>query len=330
MAAAACQTAPRPPRPPAPELVRRSQPLLGTFVVISAVGPAGADRAQVNAAISAAFAEIRRIDALMSLHRADSELQRVNATAAAGPVAVSADLFRVLTAAMEIAAATDGGFDITVEPLTQLWGFIWKEYRLPTPAELAAVLPRVDYRHLELTPATQTVRFKREGVRLDLGGIAKGYAVDCALEKLRALGITNAMVRAGGDLRVLGHPPDADAWTVQLEDPAKTGRRVTIQLRDAAISTSGNYENYFEIAGRRYSHIVDPRTGLPAEGLAACSVIAPTCLESDGLATGVFVLGPERSLARLGSRYGLRFVLPRAGGRFTEQASALFPATVRE
>ena len=138
------------------------------------------------------------------------------------------------------------------------------------------------------------------------------------------------MVRAGGDLRVLGHPPDADAWTVQLEDPAKAGRRVTIQLRDAAISTSGNYENYFEIAGRRYSHILDPRTGLPIEGLAACSVIAPTCVEADGLATGLFVLGAERSLARLGSRYGLRFVLPREGGGFTEPASALFPKAIRE
>lgn len=284
----------------------------------------------MNDAISAAFAEIRRIDALMSLHRADSELQRVNASAAADPVAVSPDLFRVLTAAVAIAAATDGGLDITVEPLTQLWGFIWKEYRLPTDAELAAVLPRVDYRHLELTPATQTVRFKRPGVRLDLGGIAKGYAVDCAVEKLRALGIANAMVRAGGDLRAIGHPPDGDAWTVQLEDPAKTGRRVTIQLRDAAISTSGNYENYFEIAGHRYSHIINPRTGLPVAGLAACSVIAPTCLESDGLATGLFVLGPERSLARLGQRYGMRFVLPRQGGGFTEQVSPRFPPVQRE
>lgn len=175
----------------------------------------------MNDAISAAFAEIRRIDALMSLHRADSELQRVNASAAADPVAVSPDLFRVLTAAVAIAAATDGGLDITVEPLTQLWGFIWKEYRLPTDAELAAVLPRVDYRHLELTPATQTVRFKRPGVRLDLGGIAKGYAVDCAVEKLRALGIANAMVRAGGDLRAIGHPPTATRGRCSSKTPPK-------------------------------------------------------------------------------------------------------------
>lgn len=273
------------------DLVRRAQPLLGTYVVISAYGNA-------QQAIGAAFDEIRRIDALMSLHRADSELARLNAREIE---LVSEDLYRVLAKAREISEQTEGSFDVTIRPLADLWGFIWKEYRLPSAAELQSVLPRVDYRLVQLDPARRAVRFLRDGVTIDLGGIAKGYAVDCAIEKLRARGITNAMVRAGGDLRVIGQ------WPVQIEDPQKQGRRATIRLKDAAISTSGNYENYFVVNGRRYSHILDPRTGLPVEGLAACTVIAPTCMESDALATALFVYGPERTANRFGNAINARF-----------------------
>lgn len=263
-------------------------------MVISVRGP------NAREAISAGFSEIRRIDGLMSLHRTDSELSRVNARQIAQ---VSEDLFKVLAKAQEISERTEGSFDITIRPLAHLWGFIWKEYRLPTAAELAATLPRVNYRLVQLDRGRRTVRFLREGVSLDLGAIAKGYAVDCALEKLRSLGVTNAMVRAGGDLRVLGE------WEVQLEDPQKRGRRETIRLRDAAISTSGDYENYFEIAGKRYSHILDPRTGLPVEGIAACTVIAPTCMEADGLATALFVYGPEKTARKFGDSINVRFVI---------------------
>lgn len=299
--------------PSALEPVHRSQPLLGTFVTVTAYG---ADRAEVNTAISAAFAEVRRVDALMSLHRADSELTRLNEAASREAVVASPDLFRVIAKAQEIAAETDGAFDITVRPLTQLWGFIWKEYRLPTPEELARVLPLVDYRLLELDAARRTVRFRQPSMSLDLGGIAKGFAVDCAIERLRALGVTNALVKAGGDLRVIGLPPGRDHWEIQLEDPRKAGRRETIPLRAGALSTSGNYENFFVVAGHRYGHIVNPRTGLPSEGVAACTVTAPTCMESDALATACVVLGSERSLSRLGARYGIRLIVdPPTPGR---------------
>lgn len=275
-------------------------------MVISAYG---ADRQAVNDAISAAFGEIQRIDALMSLHRPDSELVRLNSSAPRQAVIVSPDLFRVIAKAQEIAAETEGSFDITIRPLTALWGFIWKEYRLPTPEELKAALSNVNYRMVELNAAQSTVRFRAPGVSLDLNGIAKGYAVDCAVEKLRSLGVTNAMVRAGGDLRVIGAPPEANHWLVQLEDPQKKGRRITIPLRDAAVSTSGNYENFFVANGQRYSHILNPRTGLPVQGLAACTIIAPTCIESDAWATACFVVGVEKSLARFGDRFPMRFTL---------------------
>ena len=287
----------------------------------------GENRERLHAAVSAAFEEFRRIDGLMSLHRADSELSQVNARASIEPVAISADLFRVITKAQEIAGITEGSFDITIRPLAELWGFIWKEYHLPTAEQLEDVLPRVNYRLVQLDAEHRTVHFP--GVSLDLGGIAKGFAVDCAIEKLRSVGVTAAMVKAGGDLRVIGVPPGKTNWIVQLEDPAKEGRRTNVPLRDAALSTSGNYENYFEIGGVRYSHILNPRTGWPIQGMAACTVIAPTCIESDALATACFVYGMEKSLAKLGASYPMRFTLiPKspAQDRWSIRQTDSFPA----
>lgn len=246
----------------------------------------------------------------MSIHRADSELARINASATTNAVVVSPELFAVLQLAQDIATQTDGAFDITIRPLADLWGFIWKQHRLPTTEELERTLPLVNFRYVQLDPATRTVRILKPSLSLDLGGIGKGVAVDWAIAKLQSLGITNAMARAGGDLRVIGAPPGETHWTVQLEDPRKEGQRVNIPLRDAALSTSGNYENYFEVNGRRYSHILNPRTGLPVEGIAACTIIAPTCAESDAWATALFVLGLEKSLERFGPTRAMRFTVP--------------------
>ena len=281
--------------------------MLGTFVTISAYGP---DRATTLQAISAAFEELQRADAVMSIHRTDSELARVNASATTNAVVVSPELFAVVRLAQDIATQTDGAFDVSIRPLADLWGFIWKQHRLPTEEELERTLPLVNFQNIQLDPARRTVRCLKSGVSIDLGGIGKGVVVDWAIEKLRSLAITNAMVKAGGDLRVIGAPPGETHWTVQLEDPHKEGQRVSIPLRDAALSTSGNYENFFEVNGRRYSHILNPRTGLPVEGIAACTVIAPTCAESDAWATALFVLGVEQSLERFGPTRAIRFTVP--------------------
>ncbi len=314
----ACRT--NPPRPKT-ELVHRSQPLLGTFVTISACGP---DRATTLQAISAAFDEIKRADAVMSIHREDSELARLNASAATNTVIVSPELFVVLQLAQDIATQTDGAFDITIRPLADLWGFIWKQHRLPTSEELERTLPLVNFRYIQLDPERRTVRFLKPSVSTDLGGIGKGVAVDWAITKLQSLGVTNAMVKAGGDLRVIGAPPGETHWTVQLEDPRKEGQRVSIPLRDAALSTSGNYENFFEVNGRRYSHILNPRTGLPVEGIAACTVIAPTCAESDAWATALIVYGMERSLSEFGKHRTVRFTTV-TNGIVRHLPSARFP-----
>jgi FAD:protein FMN transferase len=303
------------------QLVHRSQPLLGTFVVVTACG---VQRDATQRAISAAFDQVRRVDSLMSLHRADSELARVNATAAREPIRVSQELFYVVSNALDIARQTGGSFDPTVAPLTQLWGFLWKDHRLPAPAEIEPILPRVNYTLVELNSEHRTLRFKTNGVTLDLNAIAKGYAVDCAIEKLRALGITNAMVRAGGDLRVIGAPPKEDHWSVQIEDPTREGHRRALKLRDAAVSTSGSYENFFLADGRRYSHILNPRTGMPVDGIASCTIVAPTCMQSDAWATGLYVLGPESAIQQFGQDIPMLFGLWVDGDRIRWRHSSSF------
>jgi FAD:protein FMN transferase len=311
------------PRSRGIEPLRRSQPLLGTFVTVTIFT---ADREAGQHAINEAFAEFRQVDALMSIHRPESEISQVNAKAWHNPVVVSPQLFQVLAAGQEIARQTDGAFDMTVGPLVQLWGFLWKQYRLPTEAELKEVLPRVGYQQVELNPATRTVRFLREGISLDLGGIAKGYAVDRAIERLQQLGIDAAMVKAGGDLRVIGLPPEQSGWEVQLEDPRKQGKRTMLQLKPGALSTSGNYENYFVVNGHRYSHILDPRTGLPIQNIAACTLLASTCMASDAWATACVVLGAERSISQFGSRFPMQFTMVAEDGvTLTSQKTPDFP-----
>lgn len=288
--------------------MQRSQPLLGTFVTISVYS---ADEARAHGAMNAAFDEFRQVDLLLSIHKTNSEAARINALAGMPEVRISKEMRFVLEKSLEIANRTEGAFDPTIGPLTQLWGFIWKEYRLPTKAELEAVLPLVNFRQVELrtNEANEvTVKFLKKGMMLDFGGIGKGYAVDRAINKLREHAISNAMVKAGGDLRVMGRPPGKGAWEVQIEDPKKRGGRIAIQLREGALSTSGNYENYFEVNGRRYSHIIDARSGMPVEGIASCTVTATTCTESDAYATAFFVLGVDKTLKEFGSEFGVRFV----------------------
>ena len=284
--------------------MQRSRPLLGTFITITAFGP---DQPTTHRAVTAAFQEIERVDSLLSIHKTNSETALLNASAASRPRKISSELRFVLTNALNIARRTDGAFDPTIAPLAQLWGFIWKDYRLPTAEELQRVLPLVDFRKVVISQ-DGAVSFQISGMSLDFGGIGKGYAVDRAIDVLKEHSITNAMVKAGGDLRVIGTPPGRNGWEVQIEDPTKKGERKTVLLRNGALSTSCNYENFFEIDGKRYSHIINPQTGLPVEGIVSCTVIAPTCLESDAYATAFVVLGMDRSLKEFGEEFGIRFV----------------------
>jgi len=305
------------PQETATKPITRLQPHLGTFVTVTVY--ANPEKAQD--AINAAFDEFRAVDALLSIHRNDSVLTRANA----GGIA-NKELQIIIRQSLAIARNTDGAFDPTIRPLAQLWGFIRKKgYRLPHESDLDKVLPLVDYRKVGIR--NNRFVFGTQGMSIDSGGFGKGYAVDRAIDALQRHGITNAMVKAGGDLRVIGLPPGQPHWAIFIEDPKKEGQRVAVHLKSGAMSTSGNYENFFETDGRRFGHLLDPRTGQPVQGLAACTLTAPTCLESDAYATAACVLGFEKSVKRFGTRYGMRFILlPKEGGMkvaITKQ----FPAT---
>ena len=294
---APCQSAP--PRTEDLQPITRLQPHLGTFVSVTVF----AEPKQAQAAINAAFSEFRAVDHLLSIHRQDSELAKANK---GGPV--NSKLNRALNQALEISKQTKGAFDPTIRPLVDLWGFIKKEgYRLPRSNEVKPVLELVDYRKVALK--NERLEFGAKGMSIDSGGFGKGYAVDRAIEALKKAGIKNAMVKAGGDLRVMGLPPGKKYWTVFIEDPQKTGNRFAVYLRSGALSTSGNYENFFIEKGKRYGHLLDPRTGQPVEGIGSCTLVAPTCFESDAYATAACVLGVKRSRELLGKRYSMRFVL---------------------
>lgn len=275
-------------------------------------------RTVAEAAIAAAFAEIDRLETLLSDYDPESELSRLSAAApTAAPVPVSADLWAVLVRAVEIRDATDGSFDPTVGPLTTLWRQARRSGRLPQPEKLAAARGCVGPSTLTLDAATRGVSLSLPGMRLDLGGIGVGYAVDRALEVLTAHGIEAAMIDASGDIAVSAPPPGTTGWRIALE-PLATGGPATAELRLAhvAVTTSGDAFQAVEIDGRRYSHIVDPRTGLGVPGPAAATVIAPDCTTADALATAASVLGPDRGRAVV-SRF------PGSSGRFVWREAGL-------
>jgi len=256
----------------------------------------GADRAKMEGSIDATLAEAQRLDALLSNYRPESEWSRLNRTAASHPVRVSAELFGLLSACLEYSRASQGAFDITVGPVMKIWGFYKSAGRLAPPSEVDAVLKTVGYRHLHLDPAAQTVSFDTAGVELDPGGIGKGYAVDRMVEILRRRGVDRALV-AGSDSSIygLGAPPgEPRGWLVSIRDPRNSRQSAAeVYLKDMSLSTSGSYEKFFQAGGRTYSHIMDPRTGYPAQGTVSVSVVAPRTIDSEAWAKPYFVNGRQ-------------------------------------
>lgn len=277
-------------------------------------------RAQAETAARAAMDRIAALNAVMSDYDSDSELSRLSATAGSGQaVPVSADLWRVLSRAQHLARLSEGAFDITVGPAVVLWRKARRDRALPDPTRLARARERMGWRHLELDARRRTARLLRPGMRLDLGGIAKGDAVDQALKVLAAYGIRHALVSGGGDLAVSHPPPGRSGWRVEVAPPPNEAGlpRPFVSLRHAALATSGDVFQHVEIEGVRYSHIVDPRTGLGLTDHSQVSVIARDGLTADSLSTAISVLGPERGL-RLADRFQAGVYILRApAGRWT-------------
>jgi len=260
----------------------------------------GVDRVPMEAAVDAALGEAQRLDRLLSNYRPESEWSAVNRSAAGQPVKVSPELFRLLSACLAYSRESEGAFDITVGPLMKVWGFYKNFGHLAPKADVRAALTKVGYRHIHLDDAAQTVWFDRAGVEMDPGGIGKGYAVDRMVEVLKEKGFQRALV-AGSSSSIygLGAPPEQpEGWEVSIRDPQNPRRGVErVYLKDMSMSTSGSYEKFFEADGRTYSHIMDPRTGYPAQGTVSVSVIAPRTIDSEAWAKPYFINGRQWTAA---------------------------------
>ncbi len=286
---------------------------MGTLVRIQ-VYAAGEQRAA--AAFRAAFDRISQLDATLSDYKPDSELNRISRTAIGRPVEVSLDLFRVLAASQQLARETGGAFDVTLGPVTRLWRQARKENRLPDDAELREASGRCGYRKLHLDPAGMTVTLDQSGMQLDAGGIAKGYAAGEALLVLTQLGIRRALVAASGDLAIGDPPPGQHGWRIGIDSlgRAETGPTRVLELSNAAVSTSGDAEQHLDSGGERYSHIIDPETGMGLTRPIAVTIVAGHGMDADGLATAVSVMGPDRGMDFIERQSGVAALLVTGGG----------------
>ncbi len=263
-----------------------------------------------EASIDAVMAEMTRIDVLMSHYKPESELSKINQQAADAPVVVDKELFDLIKLSTHYSEITAGAFDITYASVGYLYNY--PDHVRPTEAQIKAALPAVNWRNMKFDDAHHSVFFEHKGMRIDLGGIGKGYAVDRGIEILKQRGIQHAVVTAGGDSRIIGDRMGRD-WLVAIRHPDDPNRVVTrIPLSDAAMSTSGDYERYFDENGVRYHHIIDPKTGHSASKVRSATIIGPTATQTDGMSKTAFVLGPEKALEIINRmpEYDAVFVAP--------------------
>jgi thiamine biosynthesis lipoprotein len=278
---------------PAPREVNETRLYMGTMVEITVLGR---DQAKLTAAKDAAFDEIGRIERLMSSYRGDSDVTRIDNSAGGPPVVVDPEVYEVIARSVEISRLTGGAFDVTMGAMWGIWKIDPDHPKIGDPAEIAARLPLVSWKNIVLDPERHAVGLKKPGMKIDLGGIAKGYAVDRAIEVMEERGITMALVDAGGDLRALGSH-GGRPWMIGIQDPRKKDAIIgTMPVSDMSVATSGDYEKFIEVNGKRYCHIFDPRTGYPASGARSVTIITREAWRADALATSVFVLGPDQGM----------------------------------
>ncbi len=275
--------------------------VMGTFARIVAVA---ADSSTANKCIEAAFAEIEKVDELMSDYRSDSQICQVNRDGFGRAVKVSQSTYEVLQRAVAFSKLTGGAFDVTVGPLVDLFRSAEKNQVAPSEDQIAQARSKVGFEKLKLDDQNRTVKFAVDGMRLDLGGIAKGYAVDKAIEVMQTSGAIGGMVDLGGDIRCFGAPPRGkDKWLIGLQDPninkdvGEYNLLLTLELVDGAVATSGDYRQFVLIEGKRHSHIINRNAGTSAEDLSSVTIIADNATDADALATAVNVMGAQKGLA---------------------------------
>lgn len=294
---------------PGDRVVEDTRLLMGTVVQIK-VSVSRQDEKAAREAIRKAFYEIARVEGVFSVYKDDSEISRVNRLNARDRLTVSDETFRLIQKSVEYSNKTDGAFDITVKPLADLWASAKKSGKIPASEAIKKVLSRVGFRDIVLDQANTTISFNKEGMALDLGGVAKGYATDRAVKVLEELGVISAVVNSGGDMYCLGRKSADRLWKVGIQHPRdRTKIWAELKLENKAIDTSGDYEKYFVAGGRRYSHIIDPRSGYPVgDGVVSASVIADDSATADILATALCVLG-EKGLSYIRSMNGIDAIL---------------------
>ena len=282
-----------PPLSHSVNLYQYHQVLMGTVIEITLTGD---DEEAANKAALQAFQEIKRVEKLMSPWVESSDVVRINRFAGKEWVKVSPETFKVIKKAQEISELSEGGFDIAIGPLTQVWRKAREKKIPPAVEDVNKYLMLISFKNVLVHPEGK-VLLKKSGMSIDLGGIAKGYAVDRGFELLRSLGFKNLIVNAGGDLRVGGTKLN-QTWTIGIQDPRSPQKIMArIPLSDSAIATSGDYENFFFHLGKRYHHIINPRDGFPAEGCQSVTIVSKDGMTADALATAVFVLGPEKGFS---------------------------------
>lgn len=295
-----------------PVIVKRTQMQMGTLVTITAV----ADSESIaQAAASSGFAEIRRLEQLLSTWIPTSELSRVNAAAGSAAVRVSPETLAVVQRSLQAADMTNGGFNIAIGPAVEAWSVTERQH-VPTEPELQQLRPLVDLHGVHVDVWERTISLERAGMRIDVGGIGKGYAADHAVDMMQKTGALAGVVALAGDIKTFGRLPNGRGFPVGIQHPRKEAAVLAwVDLQDEAISTAGDYERFFEHDGVRYHHILDPQTLQPARGCQSVTVIAREGIWADGLDTGIFVMGPERGMELVEHLADVEAIIVDAEGR---------------
>ena len=296
----------------AAEVFKRNSVVMGTDIELTA---SGADEARVNAAFDAAIREMERIEAEMSEWRDGTPISLVNQKSGKEAVPVPDELFQVIAAAQKVSGLSNGAFDISWAAMRGVWSFAKGQEHLPTQEEIQKRLPLINYKNIELDEVKKTVFLRKPEMAIGLGAIAKGYAVDKAMQALVNSGIKNAILKAGGDMRVQG-TNDGKPWDIGIRHPRSREKLLgKLALSNISISTSGDYERFFIKDGILYHHIMDPKTGYPARGCQSVTILAPDTMTSDALSTAVFVLGPEEGMKLIKGLTGIKGIIVDSQGK---------------
>jgi len=303
------------PPPSMAEIFKRNSVVMGTDIELTAFAADKSDEARVNAAFDAAIREMERIEAEMSEWRDGTPISLVNQKSGKEAVPVPDELFQVIAAAQKVSGLSNGAFDISWAAMRGVWNFAKGQEHLPAPEEIQKRLPLVNYKNIELDEVKKSVFLRKPEMAIGLGAIAKGYAVDMAMQVLVNSGIQNAIVKAGGDMRVQG-TNDGKPWDIGIRHPRSREKLLgKLALSNISISTSGDYERFFIKDGILYHHIMDPKTGYPARDCQSVTILAPDTMTSDALSTAVFVLGPEEGMKLIKGLTGIKGIIVDSQGK---------------